>query len=80
MIVTLVDTSAYDGQTCEVADPPREVLELPSADGIIRERVSLEAGNAYRGPNVRFHLRLTEGGEWRYVAEHLLENWDRRKK
>lgn len=80
MIVQLVDTSAYDGQTAEVRDPPPEVLELPTASGIVAAREELEAGKAYRGPNVTFHLRLTAGGEYRYVASHLLPTYDGRAK
>lgn len=71
MNVRLIDTSRYDGMIVEVKDL-RPVLELPQAEEFVAAEESVKAGQAYRGANTRFHLRLKPGGEQVYIAEHLL--------
>lgn len=73
---TLVDTSRYDGMTIEVADL-KPTLELPAAAEFLEAEDEVKAGKAYRGPNTVFHLRVTQGGENKYVAAHLVPNFDR---
>ena len=75
-VATLVDTSRYDGTTVEVAEL-RPTIELPAAAEFLEQEAEVKAGKAYRGPNTVFHLRVTQGGENKYVAEHLLTNFDR---
>lgn len=73
---TLVDTSRYDGTTIEVRELTA-TIELPAAAEFLAAEADVLEGHAYRGPNTIFHLRVTQGGENKYVAAHLLPNFDR---